>query len=104
MEALLTIIGILFVIPLFVIYQSFAWGYVASIIYTWFIIPTFPNAPELLWWHLAGIMFFINCFLHNTTKDWIKKEHRDANNGMLVTFINPWVVLLGAWIFKIIFF
>lgn len=104
MEALLTLIGVVFLIPLLVIYQSFAWGYVASVIYTWFIIPTFPNVPELLWWQLAEIMFFVNCFVHDGTKNWIKKEYRDETNGLWISLGNPWLLLLGAWIFKVVFF
>lgn len=94
----------LLLIPIMVIYSAFSWGYVASIIYTWFILPTFPDAPTLLWWELAGIMFFINCFVHESAKDTIKKEYKEEYSGLIGVIIHPWLVLLGAWIFKILIF
>lgn len=100
----MTLILALLLIPLLVIYGAFSWGYVASIIYAWFIIPTFPNAPELMWWQLAGIMFFVNCFVHNSSVHYMKDEYKDETNGFIVFFIGPWLTLLGAWIFKIIIF
>jgi len=53
------------------------------------------------WWQLAGIMFFVNCFVHNS-KTHIKKEFKDDNTAWGVILLSPWMVLLGAWIFKVI--
>lgn len=98
---ILALIGILVIIPILVIYGAFAWGYVASVIYGWFILTTFPQAPVLTWVQLAGIMFLVNCFVHNTTTNYIKKEYKDETVASLIA---PWLTLLGAWIFKIFFF
>jgi hypothetical protein len=98
------ILSILILIPLLVIYQSFAWGYVALIIYNWFLLPTFTTLPVLTWQELAGIMFFINCFVHNTTTAYIKDEYKDSKGGLTISILAPWLTLLGAWIFKIILF
>lgn len=100
---IVVILGFLFIIPFIVIYSSFAWGFVASIIYNWYIITIFTNAPALNWLQLAGIMFFINCLIrYNTTN--IKQEYKDYNILWLETILNPWLTLLGAWIFKIILY
>lgn len=104
MEAILLILGFLAIIPILIIYEAFSWGYVASVIYGWFILTTFPQAPVLTWIQLAGIMFLVNCFVHNTTTNYIKKEYKDEIVGLGTSLIAPWLTLLGAWIFKIFFF
>jgi len=99
---LLALLGVMALIPLFILYSSFAWGYVSSVIYTWFIIPVFTNAPTLTWLQLAGIMFFINCFVHNgNTLAYLKDEVKDTLTGTITSIIAPFLVLFGAWIFKV---
>lgn len=91
----------LFVVILFVFYQTFAWGYVASIIYAWFVIPTFPHAPVLTWTQLAGVMFLVNCFVHSDTSlSYLKSEYKDNTNGFITSILSPWLTLFSAWIFK----
>ena len=104
MEALLALIGVLALIPILVLYSSFAWGYVASIIYRWFILIIFPTAPHLTWIQLAGIMFLVNCFVHDSTITVLKDEIKDKKAMWINTLIRPWAVLLAASLFKTIFF
>ena len=84
------------------LYSSFSWGYVASIFYSWFIMPNFETLPDLSWYHFAGIMFFVNCFYHNSTLSYIKDEFKDSTSGVINTVLSPWVLLFCAFIFKII--
>ena len=100
MELILILLGALAIILLLVFYNAFAWGYVSSIIYTWFIIPIFPETPVLTWMQLAGIMFLVNCFVHNTTTNYIKKDYKDETTGLILGLISPWFTLFFAWIFK----
>lgn len=104
MEILIGIIAIILLIIALTLYNSFSWGYVASIIYKWFILSQFVNLPDIKWWQFSGIMFFINCFIHNTTSSYIKEENLDTSKGLRSSLILPWIVLLSAWIFKIIIF
>lgn len=101
MELLLLLLGVILLVPILVLYTSFAWGYVASILYIWFILPIFPNAPELTWIQLASIMIFLNCFI-KVSKTHIKEEYEDNSAQWTNMILNPWLTLLGAWIFKII--
>lgn len=103
MTIFLTLVFTILLIPFLVLYLSFSWGFVASIIYSWFITPVFPNSPDLNWMQFAGIMFFINCFVHSSTSAYIKDECKDSTNGFTTSVLSPWMLLLGAWIFKIVF-
>jgi hypothetical protein len=103
MEILLSVLGIMLLIPLLVLYSTFSWGYVASIIYMWFVIPVFPEVPVLLWYQFAGFMLLFNCFNHKSSTT-IKKEFKEKNIDIVMMFLSPWLTLLGAWIFKIIIY
>lgn len=95
----LLVAALIFVATVF--YISFAWGYVASVIYSWFILPIFPDLPHFTWIQLAGIMFFVNCFVHSsTTHAYLKDEIKDKNKGIDAQLAAPWILLLGAWLFK----
>lgn len=99
--ALVTIITILLFIGI-IIYGAFAWGYVAYIIYDWFILSQFTELPVIYWWQFAGIMFFVNCFVHSTDLSYFKDEIKDTKKGLFNSLARPWMVLIGAWLFKII--
>ena len=104
MEAILILLGTLVLIPFFILYSSFSWGYVATIISSWFILPIFPQVSELTWIQYAGIMFFINCFVHgSSTANNIKKEYQDEKNSLIIQLIAPWLTLLGAWILHLFY-
>jgi hypothetical protein len=104
MEILGTITLIVFSVVGLVLYSSFAWGYVASVIYQWFILTQFPDLPAIHWWQFAGIMFFINCFIHTSNTHYFKKEVKDNTTGLFIALLSPWLLLFGAWIFKVILF
>ena len=102
MKILAIIIGSILLIFGLLIYTTFAWGFVASIIYGWFVLPIFPDAPTLNWLELAGLMFVVRCFIH-PPNDQIKDEYKDNTSSMITGLILPWTLLFGAWLFKIIF-
>jgi hypothetical protein len=104
MEILIGALIVILIVGGLTIYNSFSWGYVASIIYQWFILSQFTNLPDIKWWQFSGIMFFINCFIHIDNSSFIKEEMLDIWKGLKNGIINPWITLLTAWIFKIILF
>ena len=104
MEALIALIIIVVLIVGLVLYSSFSWGYVSSIIYKWFILSQFPELPLIQWWQFAGIMFFINCFIHDTTTHYLKDEVKDNSKSLTTSLLSPWLLLFGAWIFKTILY
>lgn len=104
MEYLIALIIVGLLTIAIVLYNSFSWGYVASVIYKWFILTQFADLPSIEWWQFAGIMFFINCFIHNTTTFYLKDEVKDNKRGLILSLISPWMALLGAWIFKTFIF
>jgi hypothetical protein len=86
-----------------VLYASFAWGYVASVIYEWVVLPTFPSLPILKWWQFSGMMFLVNTFVHSDLHHF-KEEVKDKTTGSIIGILSPWLTLFAAWIFKIIIF
>ncbi len=101
MEILLGVILAILIFSILMLYQSFAWGYVASVLYSWFVTSYFTEAPILYWWHFAGFMFIANCFIHSDTHHF-KDEIKDKTTGAVSSIIAPWVLLFAAWVFKII--
>lgn len=104
MESLLAFLLAFGIVIGLTLYSSFSWGYVASICYSWFIMPNFETLPDLNWYHFAGIMFFVNCFYHNSTLSYIKSEFKDSTSGVIASIISPWILLFCAFIFKIILY
>ena len=102
MEIIVMLIGFIFLIPIMVLYSSFAWGYVATIIYSWFILPLFPNLPLFTWLQFAGIMMFVNCFIKLSANN-IKKEYKDEQANWTNVLLNPWLALLAAWILHLFY-
>lgn len=102
MEAILTLLGLIFLVPILVLYSSFSWGFVTTIIYKWYILSLFPNLPVFTWLQFAGIMFFINCFVH-TRSIQIKDEYRDKSTQYIIFLFAPWLLLLGAWLFRLFY-
>lgn len=93
------LIGILIVSGLLIVftfYNSISWGIVAKIIVSWYIIPLFPQFPVLSVLQYAGIMFFINCFIHIPAIE-IKDEYKENNQSVYI-LLKPWLLLFCAWI------
>lgn len=102
MKNLFVLLGVLAVIPLFILYSSFSWGWVASVLLEWYIVPVFPNTPILSWMQLAGIMFFVTCFTYHTKTE-IKDEYEDKTAHTINVILAPWLTLLCAWVFHLFY-
>lgn len=103
MEILLTVTLFVIITGVLVIYNAFAWGYVASVIYGWFLQTQFSVLPDMQWWQFAGIMFLINCFVHNGNYVF-KNELKDTKNTVVGGLLGPWMTLFAAWLFNVIIF
>jgi hypothetical protein len=88
---------LLLLYPFLVLYNAFSWGYVASVLYTWFVVSVFPEIIVFKWWEFAGFMFFITCFTYKSNSS--KVSVVSFSNSIL----NPWILLLSAWIFTFIY-
>lgn len=99
MEALIMIIGILFLLPVLAFYQAFCWGYVSSVLYIWFVIPLFPEAPQIFWYQFSGLIFLYTCFSHRIGSS-IKEEYKDKKAYWITFVTSPWMTLLCAQLFK----
>src|SRR5690606_39400609 len=94
MEILILFIFTFLIIVAIVLYQSFSWGYVSSILYKWFILPFSPELPELTWIQLAGVMFFVTCFFHSSTTSYLKDEVKDNKSCTLTLLIYHLITLV----------
>ena len=100
----LAVLGILLLLFVLVIYNSFAWGFVAKIIAGWYIIPLFPQFPDLTILQYAGIMFFIGCLVHSSNNLDIKSEYREESYKTFIrSSLKPWLLLLAAWLLHLIY-
>ena len=87
----------------YVIYNSFAWGYVTSLFYGWFILPVFPQLPIITILQFIGIHMFVGLFTFKVSQH-IKDEYRDKTTENIVIFLSPWIVLVFGWMMKGFFF
>jgi hypothetical protein len=51
----------------------------------------------------AGIMFFINCFVHTGDNSDIKDEYKNNTFTLIKLLFNPWFLLFGAWFLKLFY-
>lgn len=104
MELILIILGVILLVPSIILYSSFSWGYVATILINWFILPIYPEFPVFTWFQLAGFMFVVNCFVHGSSiANNLKKEYEDSTKSLILLLLAPWMTLLGAWVFHLFY-
>jgi len=98
-----TIIGVLSVISavfLLILYGIVSWGYVSHTLYLWFIQPHFPELPMFSIYTFIGFMFFSSVMFKGNHVTNIKSKFKDESTMYVGLIINPWIILLVAWIFK----
>ena len=96
LETLIGILGFLGLIIVLLAYDALCWGLVGYKFWYWFLLPIFPTLPAIVFWQAVGLMFFIALF--KSAGQVIKKEYKDENAQMLLTFILPWITLLCGWV------
>jgi phosphate/sulfate permease len=83
-------------------YYAFSWGYVLSILYSWFVLSAVPTLPHFTVLHFVGFSLFANALIrHNSTS--VKKEYKDQDDANLSWF-SPWLTLFCAWVIHAIWF
>lgn len=103
MEALLAIIGFFGLFFLIIMYSVLSWGYVISILYSWFILPIFPELPHnISIMGFIGLALFIEAITHKSPTS-IKDEYKDKSNQWVTLLLSPWLTLFGAWIIHLFY-
>ncbi len=104
--AIIALVFIGLIISGMLIYSTMSWGWVCFKFWGWFVLPLFVDTnihlPEITFLQACGLMFFIGLF-KNSYGSSIKKEYRDENAATTSILISPWLTLLIAWLFMIIF-
>ena len=99
MEAL----GLILIVLGVIVYNAFAWGYVASVFYGWFVLPSFPTLPHFGYVEFIGFLLFIGVMTHKSSTN-IKDEYKDTGMDTLQLLIGPWISLFLGWLVHIVFF
>lgn len=76
-------------------YYSFAYGFVASCIWSWFLVPM--GFPVLHWKACAAVLMLVNMMRHNSPDSPKKQDGADIAGNILGLVIAPWFVLAVAW-------
>ena len=101
------LIVFMFATPLILIGMIALWfisslmkGFVLTKMWVWFVIPLFPTLPMLTLWQAVGLAMIPAFITASTT---VHKDHETAlGASFFATLINPWLVLLCAWIAHLI--
>lgn len=92
---LLTIFGFIFLVTIFILYSSFAWGTVMYHFWYWFLLPVFPTLPLISFWQAVGLSLFADLFKSRDLS--IDKSSEDDSKEMqklVAANIFPWLILL----------
>ena len=95
--------GILLLVLFLILYNTFSWGYVASVFYKWFVLLWFPDLPQFGYLQFIGFILFISVIMPKHTEE-IKDEYVNHEKTVLNYVIKPWLTLFVGWIIKLFFF
>jgi hypothetical protein len=93
LQALIVFLGVIALIPILLLYSSFAWGYVSSVFYAWFVLSVFPQAPQISVSQFIGFAFFLGAILPKYTATPIKTEYKDTQSAISLLIVSPWISL-----------
>jgi len=104
MIEILAVIGVVLAILLglmgLAIYSWFSYGYVLSILWSWFILPVF-NLPSLSVVQAIGVMIVFRSLSNYTATKEDKEETTSQKVAkVIVGLVWPWLFLGTAWIVK----
>ncbi len=104
MEVILTLIGFIVLLPVLVIYGTWAKGYVLYKFWGWFVLPIFPQIPHIPLIGAMGIVLVVTAFKSSSSSVNIKDEFKESKTQQLaVALISPWMTLLCGWMIHAIF-
>ena len=111
MEKIFAAIGALCFIALgiaaVIVYDVFAFSYVADIFWTWFALPNFSGLPDFTQHQFMAFFIIKSCLMYRSgSSDSIKDEYKkDNTTGKLIVALGaPWIILACGWIVKFFFF
>ena len=91
MEALIALIGIVVVMGLVILYDTFSYGFLLYKYWGWFILTAFPTVPHITFYQCVGIYLVINLFKNHDISD------KSINGTKIKTEANWGVVILIPW-------
>jgi len=101
------IIGAIILTPVIIglyIYGVFSWGFVCLQLYNWFVLPLgIQGLPVLSLVQMMGVYVFLKAIgYHSSTH--IKDEYRDKTLLYASALLGPWLILLFAYLLRLIVF
>jgi len=103
MELLITIIGVICLLPVLLTYTTLSRGFIISKLYLWFILSIFPNLPHFTILQFIGFCLFLSLITSQGSSTPIKKEYKDETLGYISMIFAPWMVLLFAYIIHLFY-
>ncbi len=100
------VLGAMAGIYLLLVYNAFAWGWVAYKFWYWFLIPVFPMVPHVTFVQVVGLLFFTVFFKSNLVAGYKGKLNKtteiklESDTNWIGTLITPWFTLFIAWLIK----
>jgi hypothetical protein len=92
---LISATAFLFLMPIFVVYIIFSFGFVLSYLWLWFVVPL--GVPPIGILHSYGLSLVV---LMMTLRPSIRKnEEKEIDKGKVVgVFLSPWISLLVGYV------
>jgi len=105
--ALAAILGFILLLPLGWDYGVFAYGYALSVLWGWFVVPIL-GLKALTWVQAAAILMVVRFVTSSHTVKLNSEADKtktvsDRVTEVLVPLLSPWVCILFAWVFKVVF-
>lgn len=95
MTVISAIILLVVIILGFLLYKTFAWGYVVHKAYYWLLMPLFDTLPDLTFMQVSMVMLiWFGIRGSNSSSE-------DKQEAAIGEFIAPWVFLFITWFFSI---
>jgi hypothetical protein len=101
------LIGLLFIfglIALLIGYETFAYGLVVYKSYYWFALPVFTSLPHISYIEAVGLTFLLTLFKNKNNSDlYFNDKKIESKPNWFGLIMGPWISLLIAFLFKVIF-
>lgn len=101
------VLGFIILVPTFVglyVYGVFSWAFVCLKLYNWFVLPLgIQGLPTLSLVQMMGLYVFLKAIGHHSNIH-LKDEYKDKEMLYAYTIFTPWVILLMAYLLRLIVF
>ncbi|MBI2054350.1 MAG: hypothetical protein HYT36_03385 [Candidatus Staskawiczbacteria bacterium] len=101
MKSLVVLVGVVFLLAIFLVAGLLLNGYTLSLLWEWFVVPVFTGAPKLSVIPAIGIALLMRCLTYRLPLD-IEEKKRDNREQVVRIIIhffgNPAITLFFGWI------